>query len=233
MEKLIYLVWKSPEVAAEAFRERMLGELAERLVSEGARGLAMNLIDEHAVRAQKLRITRSPDPIAGTISVWLDTALGRGPVEAAIAGATSRQAGYLVLESVPLVNTSQHARPGERTPGIQTVALIERKRGMDYEAWREQWQGQHTRVGIETQSTFQYIQNVVFRRLHEDAPPWAAIVEEGFPAEAVTDPMVFYAADGSEQRLRENRRRMMESCAKFIDFDSLESHPLSEYVLVR
>jgi hypothetical protein len=63
-----------------------------------------------------------------------------------------------------------------------------------------------------------------------DAPPWTAIVEEAFPAEAATDPMVFYRADTPEQ-LADHQRRMMESCESFIDFSRIETHPMSAYVL--
>jgi hypothetical protein len=171
------------------------------------------------------------EPMVGTISIWLDTALSRPPVEEVIACATERSAGYLVLESVPVVNTTEVVPLGERTPGITTVAFLQKPEGMTYEAWREQWQGYHTKVATETQSTFLYIQNVVVRPLTEGAPPWTAIVEEGFPAEAATDPMVFYDAKGSREKLAENQRRMMESCAKFIDFETLESLPMSSYVL--
>jgi hypothetical protein len=168
--------------------------------------------------------------MSGTLSVWLDTALDRGPVEEVLAAHTSKLAGYLVLESVPIVNTRHVAQPGERIPGITTVAFLERPEGMAYGEWLERWQGDHTRVAIETQSTFSYVQNVVVRALTMDAPPWAAIVEESFPAEAATDPMVFYDARGSEERLEENRRRMIESCRRFIDFERIESHPMSTWV---
>jgi hypothetical protein len=35
---------------------------------------------------------------------------------------------------------------------------------------------------------------VLVRAVTPGAPPWTAIVEEAFPAEASTDPMVFYRA---------------------------------------
>ena len=55
-------------------------------------------------------------PITAIISFWLDTHLDRAPLEEVIAGITSRHAGYLVLESVPIVNTTQTVPLGERTP---------------------------------------------------------------------------------------------------------------------
>ena len=230
MEKLVYVIWKNPQDSVESFKENILGRTAAALMDLGVRGLSVNLADELAAYAQGLGITRMQEPMAGTISIWLDTALNRQPIEEMIARAAARLAGYLVLESAPVVNTTQLVPPGERTPGITTVAFLQKPEGMDYEAWREQWQGHHTQVAIETQSTFFYIQNVVVRPLTREAPPWTAIVEEGFPAEAATDQMVFFNAGGSQEKLAEHQKRMMDSCARFIDFDTLETRPMSTYV---
>jgi hypothetical protein len=232
VEKLLYVVWKKAEESVPDFRERMLGAVASGLCDLGVRGLSMNLADEMSTFAERMRITQMQAPPSGTVSIWLDTALDRDPLQDLLKSVCQRLAGYLVLESVPLANTTRIAASGERTPGITTVAFLEKPAGMTQEDWLDAWQGRHTRVAIETQSTFLYIQNLIVRPLTEDAPPWSAIVEEGFPAEAATDPMVFFAAGDSRARLEENRRRLLESCAKFIDFARLESHPMSSYLLV-
>jgi hypothetical protein len=70
---------------------------------------------------------------------------------------------------------------------------------------------------------------VVVRALTRNAPGWAGIVEEGFPSEAVTDPMVWYRGEGSEEVMRRNMKRMLESVRAFLDIDRVESHPMSEY----
>jgi hypothetical protein len=176
-------------------------------------------------------MTRTADDVlSATVSFWLDTHLDRAPLERALAEAAKRVAGYLVLESIPIVNKKHPPGSDERLPAYCQVAFLEKPAAMEYEAWREQWQGHHTKVAIETQSTFLYVQNVVVRALTTGAPPWTAIVEECFPPQAATDPMVFYAA-GSKEKLGENQRRMLESCSKFIDFSTLEVHPMSAYVL--
>jgi hypothetical protein len=231
LEKLIYVIWKRAEEPIRSFRETMLGEVAAGLEGLGVRGLSVNLADELAAYAQGMRISQMPEPPSGTVSIWLDTALDRDPVHRLLAAACQRLSGYLVLESVPIVNTTHSAPLGERTPGITTVAFLEKPEAMSYEAWIDQWQGHHTRVAIETQSTFLYIQNVIVRAVTPEAPAWSAIVEEGFPAEAPTDPMVFFAAGNSREKLEENRRRLLESCGRFIDFARVESHPMSSYVL--
>jgi hypothetical protein len=231
MEKLLYVVWKDPAASVERFKAEILGPTAQSLIDLGARALSVNLADELASFAQGLRITHLPQPIAGTVSVWVNTALDRAPIEEALSGVTTRTAGYLVLESMPIVNTKHVVPAGERTPGICTVAFLQKPAHMTYEAWLDRWQGHHTKVAIETQSTFLYIQNAVVRAVTPAAPSWTAIVEEAFPAEAATDPMVFYAAGGSKEKLKENQRRMLESCQTFIDFNQIESHPMSSYVV--
>ena len=231
MEKLVYVVWKPSGASVEEFRDDLVGERGKRLIELGARKLAVAVADEHVQYAQGSVITRMEEPIAAVVSFWLDTHLDRARLEEAIRSASSRHAGYLVLESVPIVNTTQTVAIGERTPGILTIAFLEKPERLTYEAWLDLWQGRHTRVAIETQSTFLYIQNAVVRSVTEDAPAWVAIVEEGFPREALTDQKVFYDAGDSDEKLAENRGRMIESCQRFIDFDRLESHMFSQYLL--
>jgi hypothetical protein len=231
MEKLIYVVWKPDAVSIERFREELLGSTARKLIAAGARGLSVNLADNLAVPG--LRITQTGEPLSGMVSIWLDTALNRGPVETVLSTVTARLAGYLALESVPLVNTTDASPLGERIPGLYNVALLEKPDFLTYDEWLQRWQGQHTSVAIETQSTFLYIQNVLVRPLTTAAPPWVAIVEEAFPAAAAADPMIFYKAGGSPETLKEHQRRMMESCQQFIDFSRFETHPMSAYILQR
>ena len=235
MEKLIYVIWKPDAVSIERFRQDFLGSTARKLIAAGARGLSVNLADDLTVPGLRITQMGEPpgEPLSGMVSIWLDTALNRGPVEDVLAGVTARLAGYLALESVPLVNTTHVSPLGERIPGLYTVAFLEKPDFLTYDEWLQRWQGQHTPVAIETQSTFLYIQNVLVRPLTTAAPPWVAIVEEAFPAEAATDPMVFYNAGGSPEKLKEHQRRMMESCQRFIDFSRFETHPMSAYVLER
>lgn len=231
MEKLVYVVWKQPATSVEEFRDDLIGERGGKLIDLGAKGLAVAVADEHVQYAQGSVITQMQSPITAIVSFWLDTHLDRAPLEEVIRRTASRHAGYLVLESVPIRNTTQIAPIGARTPGTHTIAFLEKPDRLSYEEWLDLWQGRHTRVAIETQSTFLYIQNAVVRGVTEDAPPWVAIVEEGFPHEALTDQKVFYDAGDSDEKLAENRGRMIESCQRFIDFDRLESHMFSQYVL--
>jgi hypothetical protein len=228
VEKIVYVGWKPGGVTLADFRAGLLGPTAEALRAAGARGLTVLLADEAAL--QGLRIAKR-DPTA-VVSIWVDSALQRAPLEAILGRALTNLAGWLTLESVPLPNTRHVVPLGARIPGLYTVAFLEKPEKLDYATWLERWQGEHTRIAIETQRTFLYVQNVLVRALTPTAPPWTAIVEEAFPAEAATDPMRFYAAT-TVAELATQQGRMVASCERFIDFGRFETLPMSAYVLAR
>ncbi len=231
MEKLVYVVWRREASEPAGFRAAICGEVAKGLTQAGARRIGASLVDDAVQEKLPQRLTRLDPPPDGIVSFWLDNSDDRAPCEATLQAATTRLAGYLVVESVPLVNTTRTAPIGERTPGINMVALLERPERLGWDEWIRIWHENHKTVALETQCTFRYVRNVVVRRLTEGAPAWAGIVEEGFPSEAVGDPMVWYDAGGDPARLNANVERMVESCKAFLDLDRVESHPTSEYVL--
>lgn len=229
MEKLVYVAWKRESAAADAFAATLREKVAPALVNGGAERISVNVVDRDVEYARSMRLTHFDPPPAAVVTFWLDACDDRAPFEKAMADATDRLAGYLVVESVPLVNRTHIAPLGERTPGTNMIALIERPARIAYDAWIAHWHGHHKRVALETQCTYAYVRNVVVRALTDGAPPWAGIVEEGFPSAAVTDPMLWYRADGSSERMQKNLARMIESVQAFLDIDRVESHPMSEY----
>jgi len=229
MVKLVYILWKKAPASEHDFKGQLLDETSGRLLEQGAARLSVNVVDEHVAHTHDVRLTRQDPPIAGMVSFWVDVAEDRAPCEDALAAATDRMAGYLVLESVPIINTTHTAALRERTPGINVLACIERPERLTQDAWLHHWYGHHRKVAVETQCSYAYVRNEVVRPVTDDAPPWAALVEEGFPAEAVTDPMLWYCADGSKEKMEHNFGRMMESVAAFLDVDRVESNPMSEY----
>ena len=231
MEKICYLVWKPEGVSDVDFRDQLVGETAKQILSGGAHKLSILCADETTPPLEKARITQMERPLGGMISAWVDLADDRAPIEAAIDRVTERKAGYLVVESVPLLNTTHTAPEGERTPGTTLLTCLIPKAGMAYDDFLKHWQVVQRRVALETQSTYLYIRNVVVQALTQDAPPWVGIVEEGFPTEAVTDPMLWYKASGSKEKYEENFAKMMDSVNAFLDLSQIESHPTSEYII--
>ncbi|MGH8528909.1 MAG: EthD domain-containing protein [Nevskiales bacterium] len=235
MEKIIYLAWRKPDVDFEMYAERLRSELTPYLQEAGVRGLKLNLADSAVKPAMGLRQSLLKPPVESLVQIWVDSAVARfrKPVDAAIERLTSRYAAYLVTESQPLRNLKQPPEPGKRTAGFAQIALLRRPEKLAYAAWLDVWHNSHTDVAIETQSTFEYIQNVVVRPLTADAPPVDAIVEECFPSGAMTDYKVFFDAPGDEAKFKRNLQRMMESVSRFIEPGSLDVIPTSQYLMLQ
>lgn len=231
MEKMMYLVWKHETEPLADFRQKLLGKVSAQLLGLGVHKLRVSVVDDDVAPADKLRRESSKPPISGVISMWADTAINRKPLEQVVEGVVARMAGYLVTESEPIVNTKHKVPDGQRTPGMNQVVTLVKPSRLSYEQWIDIWHGSHTQVAIETQSTFGYRQNVIVRPLTYAAPPYDAIVEENFPAGAMTDALVFYDSVGDKAKCKERVKRMMESCARFIDFDKIDCMPTSEYTM--
>ena len=233
MEKIIYVLWPEPGADLEAYGATLRSQLASQLAQAGVRALKVNVCDAAVAPAAKLRQTHSQPQIECLVQVWVDSAIRRfrEPVEAAIAAQAPRHAAYLVTESQPLRNLKHPPQPGARTHGFAQVALLQRPPRLDYAAWLDVWHNFHTGVAIETQSTFEYIQNVVVRPLSADAPAVDAIVEECFPPQAMSDPLAFFDAPGDPDKFKRNLDRMMDSVGRFIDMGHIDVVPTSQYLV--
>jgi hypothetical protein len=231
MEKLCYVLWKPEAVAGADFADALRGPVAERIARISRGPLSLLVADAAAEAVAKARIQRTTPPVAGMLSLWLDSVDARGAVEDALGAATARHAGFLVTESVPVENRTHRAPLGQRTPGITMLSLLEKPARLSQDEWIRIWHEQHTPLAMEIQCTYLYVRNVVVRPLGPGAPPWAGLVEEGFPSEAVTDPLLWYETGGSQEKLRENLGRMLASVRAFLDIERVESLPMSEWVL--
>ncbi len=226
MEKIVYSLWKPAETHSDAFRDALLAK-ASSLVEAGARGLRLTVADSAVAAGNDLRQARLCDAADGLLSVWLDSNVYRAAVEGVFAELCDHYHAYLVTESAPLV----HQQPtGEPMEGWTQVVFLERPAGMSEADWLAVWQGSHTAIAIDTQSTFAYRQNVVVRTLTEGAPVIHAIVEESFPTAALDSPHAFYDVK-TDAELQARVGEMIESCARFIDFERLNVTPMSDYLL--
>lgn len=234
MQKLLYVLWRRPESQGEA-GERALRE-ALTLALRGidiVRSAQLNLVDDAVAPAAALRQIATQPPPDAFLQIWVDSAITalRAPLDALLAQRFARVASYLLSESQPLRNTQHPPMPGARTAGFSQMALLRRPARLDAAQWRDIWQDSHTRVAIETQSTFEYTQNEIIRALSADAPDWVALVEECFPLEAMRDPQLFFAARGDEAKFQRNLQRMMDSVQRFLDLGTLDVLPTSQYCL--
>jgi hypothetical protein len=229
MEKIIYALSRSRSDAPESFSKRLVTDLGRRLINQHALKVSVAIDDADVASAASLRIVHRRLPIEAVVSLWVHSANDRAQIESLLRGYADTFCGYLVTESEPLAGP-ETAGGGQRSPGMMQIAFLQRPSGLGKDEWFSIWRDEHTRVAIETQSTFVYRQNLVVRALTPDAPPVAAIVEEAFPEEAMTSQHAFYDAVGDDEKLDRNRKRLWESSKRFVDIATIEVMPASEYV---
>lgn len=238
MEKLIYLLWgEGGPGPGDELRERLLGDVGSRLAEGGVLGHSVNVHDGEAAAAPSPAPPPAGEaPHVAEVSVWLDCYERRGGVDAAVGALGLPFAAYLVVESVyEDYGSTPHAvardwPDGQRSPGVLTVALIQRPEGLGYREWVERWHGTQSPVSGQLQPRTRYVRNEVVRALSDGAPEIDGIVEEGWPsAQHVADPMLFFSASTPEQ-LDANVARMMASVEACLDLTRLRSSTMSEYL---
>ena len=208
--------------------QRQRGPVADAILGLGVHGLAVNVRDS-VVRHSLMTLTTLDPPVAAVVSIWTQQCYGDQIASALrlLEMECDHLAAYLVTESVPLPAPLEL---GSRTTGLANIALLRRPADLDQASWLHRWQHGHTPVAIETQSTFGYTQNAVVHALTPDAPELAGIVEELFPAEAITDLKAFFgAADDAD--LQHRLGRMVESTSAFGANKNIDTVPTSRYVL--
>src|SRR6516165_10130433 len=120
----------------------------------------------------------------------------------------------------------------ERSPGVLTVALLQRPPEQTFDEWMTRWHTRISPITEEIQPRARYVRNAVFRALTEGAPPLGGIVEEAWPSsEHVTDPMLFYCADGDPEKMHAHVARMIDEINAFVDLNTLRSVTMSEWIL--
>ncbi|ABP64521.1 hypothetical protein Saro_3662 (plasmid) [Novosphingobium aromaticivorans DSM 12444] len=244
MEKVIAALWAPEGESREDFAARILATLPGALVAAGASGVRINVRDATVAPGEGLVQQWQAPQQAAVAQFWMPSANARfrGPVDAALAQHSARFEAWLVCESTIIPNdlhpvsapSPEKVSPGkpllpERAWGWSQASFISFRPDLTREAAIAHWHSHHTRVAIETQDNFEYVQNLVVRPLTDTAPRYDAFVEECFPLEALDNPEAFFDAVGKPEKLAENLATMMESCNGFIDFTRIDIVPTSQF----
>jgi len=227
MEKLVYLLWKSDGEGIDRFRARLLESAAPRLLEDGARALVANVADLHEkVGAKSPLVVGEGRTISASVSVWLETQDVRPALEATLFGVASRVSGYLVTESVPKRCPDRAWPDGKRSPGVTLWTAFPKPERLSDEAFFAHWYGSHTPLSFEVHPLWQYVRNAVARPLTQGAPPYRAIVEERFRSlDDILDMKRFFGGDLA------NIKRVMDDLAAFTDMATMNTTPMSEYIV--
>jgi hypothetical protein len=238
VEKLMYLVWLDPATTRAQVAETVLGPVAGELLALDPLGLSVDVWDPESDIPAPVPTPEGETPLHALVSLWIDAVDYRGPFEKVLAASAERLAGYEVVESLyrdyggNQWSAAREWPDGQRSPGVLTVALLQQHPAQTFDEWMTRW---HTRISPITeaiQPRCRYVRNAVFRALTDGAPPIRGIVEEAWPSlEHVTDPMLFYCADGDPERMNAHVSQMVEEITAFVDLSTLRSVTMSEWIL--
>jgi len=226
MEKVVYLVRALPDPASGDVLREELRALAGRLDVHAATVLVH---DTDASAAP------SPAPApegerthVAQLSVWVDCYQRRPNLDL---GPDYDIAAHLVVES--LYEEYEVPPPaGERSPGVLTVATINRPHGLGDAEWLHNWHEVQSPTSARLQPRKRYVRNRVVQPLTPGAPDIDGIVEEAWAsAEVVADPMLFFDTGGDAERLGPMVEEMMASVNGCLDLARLRSTTMSEYLI--
>jgi hypothetical protein len=230
MEKLAYQLWKKDDDSLETFKETLLKNLS-RDIGELVSELQINIADSDVIPANNLAQSNYPPAPNAVIFIKVKSYFLADTLESHLEKITNKIYGFVVSESI-ILDSSEKSPLGLRSEGFSQVVFLEKPRTMSTFDWFDHWTNFHTKIAIQTQSNFIYVQNTVVRSLQKESPSFIAIIEECFPSEAMTDPEVFYNAQNNPEQFAKHVQIMMDSCEKFIDFKKIEVIPTSRYRII-
>ena len=230
MEKLAYQLWKKDDDSLDTFKDALLNNL-KKDIAELVSALQINIADADVEPANNLAQSNYPPAPNAVIFIKVKSYFLADTLESFLEKITSKVHGFVVSESIILDN-SEKSPLGSRSEGFSQVVFLEKPETMSAFDWFDHWINFHTKIAIQTQSNFIYVQNTVVRPLQKASPSFIAIIEECFPSEAMTDQEVFYNAKNNPEQFAKHLQIMMESCEKFIDFKKIEVIPTSRYRII-
>jgi hypothetical protein len=227
VEKLVYLVTRRDGEPIERFRDALLARAAPRILADGALALTANVADLLERVGEKSPFVRGVGrTLSASVSLWLESLDARPPIEAALGEISGAVEGYLVTESVPLCCAERDWKDGERSPGVTLWTAFPKPARLSDEAFFAHWHGSHTPLSFEIHPLWQYVRNSVARPLTAKAQPYRGIVEERFRAlEELFDLKHFFGGDLA------NVKRAMDDLAAFTDMDTMNTAPMSEWIV--
>jgi hypothetical protein len=201
--------------------------LCSEIREAGARTLQVNVSDVATRAGLKVAALDPPIDAVVTVSGHSDHDGGReergldaDAVHAALSARGRIVGGWWTEVEAP--DEPEDTPQGQRLDVLAQVALLRRPAAVDEQEWVERWKGEHTRVAQEHQGAVAHVQHRVMEEAWPGSPDVAAVVEEHFPMEAVSDPHAYFGSGGDPDELERRMSRMVTSIERLGADDSLD-----------
>lgn len=230
MEKIVHVVRDRGDLDGAALRIEVLDHVVPALRSAGVSGISVHLADDGVSIPGPMPCPGGELPVRAALSYWVPAHdLADDAIH--VAGELGiRNDAYLVTESLWSDYGQRRGEPrswpdGERSPGLVTVALVNRNPLLDPRTFRELWYAHQSPMSERVQPRLRYVRNGVVHAVTPGAAPLDGIVVESWPSEeVVSDIEAFHLGDLG------NLTVMLDSVQTAFDMSRLRSVAMSEYL---
>ncbi len=239
MPALLFLLWPDKKLSKKERREVLLNQCAPELLKLGISQLRMNIDDEFSTVKSPAPKWYAGDALVATVSIITDEDAEHmiKKVVAVLEHAGFKVGAYEVEQSIYKdYGDNPHFRKrdwpdGERSPTEQAVTLLTRPKKYSRREWIERWHGNMSPVSESLQPRARYVRNVILKTI-DGSPHFDGMVEEAWPSpEHITNPYLFYCAEGSRLKLAKNMFLLLKAVTHFHQLHKIRTVTMSEYFL--
>lgn len=234
---LLFLLWPKKTFSKKERKEVLLKQCAPEILALDISHLRMNIDDELSTVKSPAPKWYTGDALVATVSTITDA--NPEPiihqVKFLLENAGFKVGAYEVEQSIyKNYGDNQHFHKrdwpdGERSPTEQAVTLLTRPKKYSHREWIERWHGNMSPVSETLQPRARYVRNVILKNI-DDSPRFDGMVEEAWPsAEHITNPYLFYCAEGSRLKLAKNMFLLLKAVTHFHQLHKIRTVTMSEY----
>ncbi len=234
--KLLFLLWPEKPFSKAERRQVLLERCAPEILKHPINTLRINIDDDLSTVPSPAPKWYKGDALVATVSVDGDVEL-TDEIKKLINDCGFKVGAYQVDESIYKdYGDNEHYRKrdwpdGERSPTEQAVTLLTKPNKYQHAEWIQRWHGRMSPVSEEVQPRARYVRNVITKNL-DKSPAFDGVVEEAWPTpEHITNPYLFYCAEGSSWRLIKNIIRLLSAVMHFHQLHKIRTVTMSEYFI--
>lgn len=225
MEKLMYLLERTPGTDMQVYADTLLNEVIPQVQARSVGCITLNIADLDAELRQQSpgRIAGNWQELGGVLSFWLQSLDSRDAIEKILENFVPAFQGFLVTESIPQ-DCEQTWVDGERRPGVAQFTALGKPADVSEADFYYNWQVKHSAISFDLHPRrWSYVRNAVARPLTPNALPYRSLVLEHFRelADFTDDSRYFGRPEVVEE--------MYADLPGFCDATSMVTGGMSEY----
>jgi uncharacterized protein (TIGR02118 family) len=218
MVKLIFLCRRRPDITHEQYAEHLLRKHVPLALKHHPtlRRYVVNLVEQSPAGLAELDSIGELffDSVQDFRERLYDSPQGQQIIQADVAQFIAHADAYAATEHVQK-SQAPAVRPGTRTLGVKLICPLQRKAGLNHDAFVQHWLTRHAPLAKQRHSRMtKYVTNVVDQRLSNTGEDWDGFAELHFASPADATERLFDTPEG-ERIIREDIDRFIGRVGRY------------------